>query len=48
VGKIRIVMDIDPEFEDSGHPMGVTTEGYDAICDRLGELGGNIDVTAEE
>jgi hypothetical protein len=45
--KIRITMTIDPEYADTGHPMGVTEAGYDAINDRLGDLGTDIDVTAE-
>jgi hypothetical protein len=42
--KICITMTIDPEYADSGHPMGVTEAGYDAICDRLGDMGTDIDV----
>jgi hypothetical protein len=45
--KIRITMTIDPEYEDAGHEMGITSDGYNIICDRLGELGDNIDVSAE-
>lgn len=45
--RICITMDIDPEYADAGHEMGVTEEGYDAICDRLGYLGSDISVTAD-
>jgi hypothetical protein len=42
--KITITMEIDPEYADPGHDMGVTEAGYNAICDALGGLGTNIDV----
>jgi hypothetical protein len=45
--KIRITMVIDAEFADPEHAMGVTEEGFDAICDALDELGHDIDVTRE-
>jgi hypothetical protein len=45
--KIRITMDIDPEYADAGHPTGVTGEGYEKITGLLGQVGENIDVEAE-
>jgi len=45
--KIRITMTIDPEYADEDHPAGVNVAGYDAICDRLQDLGTDIDVAAE-
>ena len=45
--KIRITMNVDPEYAHPGHPMGVTEEGYNAICDALAGLGENIEVEAE-
>jgi hypothetical protein len=45
--KIRITMTIDSEFADTDHEMGVTEAGYDIICDRLGDMGTDIDVAAE-
>lgn len=45
--KIRITMTVDPGIADAGHAMGVTEAGYEEICDRLGDLGSDIDVTAE-
>jgi hypothetical protein len=45
--KISITMDIDPAYADSGHEMGVTEEGYDAICEALSSLGDDISVTAD-
>ena len=45
--KIRITMNVDPGYADAGHPMGVTEDGYNAICDALAYLGENIEVEAE-
>lgn len=45
--RICIAMDIDPAYADAVHPMGVTEEGYDAICDRLGDMGSDITVTSD-
>jgi hypothetical protein len=45
--KVRITMDIDPDYADPDHAMGVTEEGYETICDLLGQVGENIDVAAE-
>lgn len=42
--KILITMNIDPEFEDAGHPMGVTEDGYNQISEALCELGSDIEV----
>ena len=46
MAKITITMDIDDDYADPGHKMGVTTEGYDAICDALTEFGGDIEIHA--
>jgi hypothetical protein len=43
--KIIITMELDAQFSDSGHAMGVTEEGYDRISEALGELGSDIDVS---
>jgi len=42
--KIMITMEIDPEYADSRHAMGVTEEGYEAIYEALCYLGTDIDV----
>jgi hypothetical protein len=47
MSKIRITMTIDPEYADDSHPMGVTEAGYDALSERLGDMGTDIDVAAE-
>ena len=46
--KIVITMDVDPQYSDAGHAMGVTEEGYERLCAALGELGTDIGVTAGE
>jgi hypothetical protein len=45
--KIRITMDIDPEYADDSHAMGVSEEGYEVVSDLLGQVGSNIDIAAE-
>lgn len=47
MSKIRITMTIDPEYADEGHAMGVSNEGYEVITDLLGQVGEDIDITAE-
>jgi hypothetical protein len=42
--KIYIIMDVEAEYADPDHPMGVTNEGYEAIVDALISIGGDIDV----
>lgn len=42
--KIIISMDIDPEYADPGHKMGVTEQGYELISAALDPLGTDIDV----
>jgi hypothetical protein len=46
MAKIVIAMDIDDELADPGDKTGVTEAGYDAIIDRLSDLGQDIDVKA--
>jgi hypothetical protein len=46
--KIRITMTVDPDYADADHEMGVTEDGFDAICDRLGDLGSDITVAVED
>lgn len=41
-------MDLDDEYADPGHQMGVTSQGYEQLCDALAEFGTNIDVTRHE
>jgi hypothetical protein len=43
--KIIITMDVDDEYADSTHEMGVTSEGYEAIMHALMGIGDDIDVT---
>ena len=42
--KIMITMNVDPEYADPDHDMGVTEEGYNQINDRLADLGDDINV----
>lgn len=44
MGRIVITMNLDPEFADEGHEMGVTEAGYEQIVDMLGCIGDDIDV----
>lgn len=46
--RIAITMDIDTEFADPGHAMGVTEAGFDAICERLCDMGTDIVVSNDE
>ncbi len=46
--RIMITMDIDGEYVDPGHPIGVTEAGYDALTAALSSLGDNIDVSRAE
>jgi hypothetical protein len=46
--KIVITMDVDPQYADAAHAMGVTEEGYDLLCGALAELGSDIGVTKDE
>lgn len=46
--KIQITMDVDGDYADPGHKMGVSEAGYDAITGALAEFGENIDVQAAE
>ena len=43
--KINITMDLDDEFAEPEHPMGVTEDGHLAIQEALMEFGTNIEVT---
>lgn len=43
--KIQITMDIDPEYADPDHAMGVTEDGYNQLNDRLGDMGTDIEVS---
>jgi hypothetical protein len=42
--KITITMEIDGDYADPSHKMGVTEEGFDAILEALSELGTDIEV----
>ena len=42
--KIIITMNVDPDYADPEHPMGVTEQGYDRITEALAELGTDIEV----
>jgi hypothetical protein len=42
--KIAITMDLDDDYADPVHPMGVTEAGHDAIMDALGVFGGDISI----
>ena len=44
--KILITMDVDAEYADPGHKMGVTEQGYELISAALDPLGTDIDVSA--
>jgi hypothetical protein len=46
--KITITMDVDDEYADPGHEMGVTEEGYVLIVNRLSSVGDDIDVKRGE
>jgi hypothetical protein len=42
--KVIIEMDIEDEYADPGHEMGVTSEGYEAIIEALIGIGDDIQV----
>ena len=42
--RITITMEIDPEFADPDHEMGVTEDGYREITEALEPLGTDISV----
>lgn len=46
MSKITITMDLDDEYADPDHKMGVTEEGYEGISEALSGFGTNIDVSA--
>lgn len=47
--KIRITCDIDDEYSDPMHDMGVTNEGYEAIMRALTSVGADdIDIQQED
>lgn len=46
MAQIVITMTIGPEYADPDHPMGVTEDGYNELCERLGAMGTDIDVQA--
>jgi len=46
--KIRITMEIADEYADPDHDMGVSEEGYNAICEALGDLGSDVDVRRDD
>lgn len=41
MGKVRIEIEVDDEYADPAHEMGVTNEGYERIVDALMFLSGN-------
>jgi hypothetical protein len=48
VARIKITMDVDIDWADSGHSTGVTNEGYERIIDALNAFGEDIDISAVE
>lgn len=42
--KILITLNLDDDYADPAHSMGVTEEGYNKISEALAELGGDIEV----
>lgn len=42
--KIRITMDVDDEYADPDHEMGITEQGYQEISDALSSYGDDIDI----
>lgn len=42
--KVRITLDVDDDYADPNHEMGVTSEGYERIIDSLRWLGDDINV----
>ena len=45
--KIIITMEIDPEYADEGHDMGVTEDGCNGLNDALSPFGTEIEVRRE-
>jgi hypothetical protein len=44
MSKIVITMEVDDDYADPDHEMGVTNEGYEEIIRRLSAVGYDIDV----
>lgn len=42
--KVRITLDLDPEWVDESHPMGITEAGYLRLSSVLAEFGTDVDV----
>lgn len=42
--KVQITMDVDSEWADPDHQMGVTSEAYERIIDALNAFGDDIDI----
>lgn len=42
--KIAITLDIAPEYADSDHEMGITTEAFEALLDALSAFGDDIEI----
>jgi hypothetical protein len=42
---ITITMDLDDDYADPEHPMGVTEEGHIGLQDALAPFGSNIEVS---
>lgn len=43
--KIVISMDLDDDYADPDHPMGITEDAYMQLTDRLCDMGDNINVS---
>lgn len=43
MGYVRVVIDVDPEFSDSAHEMGVTDPGYIAMSNAIASVGDIVD-----
>lgn len=46
--KIIISMNLDSEYADPEHPMGITEAGYEMLTDLLSNMGENIDIKKGE
>lgn len=46
--KVIITMEIDDEYADPDHEMGVTNEGYELLVSRLGALGTDVEVERDD
>lgn len=42
--KVIITMEVDDDYADPDHEMGVTNEGYELLLRKLGSLGDDIEV----